>query len=61
MKNLLNLRNIIIIGFILLLAIGIGYKYYEWNILKTLSESYNFSWSKTFKKILFNIVGNNNY
>ena len=44
----INIRNIIIVVFVLLFAIGIGYKYYEWNTLQSLSGLYNKTWTQEF-------------
>src|SRR5216683_2854368 len=48
MKNLFTIRNIIIAAFVLLFIAGIGYKYYEWNTLQSLSALYNQTWTQEF-------------
>lgn len=48
MKNLFTIRNIIIAVFVLLFIAGIGYKYYEWNTLQSLSALYNQTWTQEF-------------
>ena len=51
MKNLLNLRNIIIFAAILFCVVGIVYKYYEWSTIEQLASLYNQTWTQEFNLV----------
>lgn len=45
----INLRLALLVVVSIFLILGITYKYFEWNTLKTLSDLYNSSWKNEFK------------
>lgn len=51
MKNLFTVRNIIIGAVILFFAAAVGYKYYEWSTLQSLSSLYNQTWTQEFSLV----------
>lgn len=51
MEKLNTVRTFLIVAFIVFLFVGVGYKYFEWNTLNTLSQLYNSSWNKEFNLI----------
>ncbi|MDO8657599.1 MAG: hypothetical protein Q7K55_02565 [Candidatus Levybacteria bacterium] len=44
-----TLRKLLLIVATILILLGIGYKYYEWNTIKQLSDLYNSGWKQEFK------------
>ena len=51
----INLRIILLVLVFILILLGVGYKYYEWNTVKSLSDLYNSSWKQEFKTVENNI------
>jgi len=47
----LSLRIVLLSIIFVLILLGIGYKYYEWQIVKNLSDLYNSSWKQELKAV----------
>lgn len=48
---IINIRKLLLVFALSFFLIGIGYKYYEWNLLKNLSNLYNTSWKQELKTV----------
>lgn len=44
--NLIKIRNLLLVFFVFIILLFIGYKYFEWNTFKDIANSYNTSWLK---------------
>jgi hypothetical protein len=47
----LSLRIVLLSIIFVLILLGIGYKYYEWQVVKNLSDLYNSSWKQELKAV----------